>query len=62
MTVTGNDRLRVLGGVIRRSGGGRTEIRNSAEIVEEDEHSYQGYAIVSGRFRTRERQGELGII
>ena len=57
--LTGNDQIRTLGGVVRRSGGGGTAIQNAAQIDEEDEHSYQGYAIVSGRFRTTDTQGEL---
>ena len=48
-----------MGGVVRRSGGGGTTIQNAAQIDEEDEHAYQGYAIASGRFRTTDRQGEL---
>ena len=47
-----------MGGVVRRSGGGQTAIENSAEIDEEDEHSYQGYAIASGRFRAPDMQGD----
>ena len=59
LVLAGNNRIRTLGGVVRRNGNGGTTIENSAGIEEEDQDSYQGYTIVSGRFRTPDRQGEI---